>query len=333
MRIAFLHQPNDPYTQVRIKYFVSKGYEVYSIVFNSGITQKQKSGVKIFLLPNKLLVKIPFFKRFVYYKNIQEITFTHHIDIFYVVSALNSLYLKASSAKSNILEIQGSDIIKDPINYPFLKPFYKVFWKYADRIIADSQLALNKAQPYMTDNINEIIEIGIDLSIFNPSVKKGLVRKKYHLNNRPIVFHSRSIKKLYNLGTIIKSILIVRERIPDVCFLFTGDMDDLNKESKKFIESQDLHHNIIFCGRLIHETEIKYFYADANLVVSVPSSDSSPFSVYEAMATKTPVIVSELPWYKNKFIPGKHLITVPVKDEIFLAKAIIEILNNEVVLD
>ena len=33
MKLAFLHQPNDPYSEVRINYFISKGFDVYSITF------------------------------------------------------------------------------------------------------------------------------------------------------------------------------------------------------------------------------------------------------------------------------------------------------------
>jgi glycosyltransferase involved in cell wall biosynthesis len=78
---------------------------------------------------------------------------------------------------------------------------------------------------------------------------------------------------------------------------------------------------------------MKYYNIDADLMVSIPSSDSSPFSVYEAMAVKTPVIVSDLPWFKGKFINGKHLIAVPAQDEMVLAQSIIKLINKEVELD
>ena len=63
MKIAFLYQPNDPYTEVRIKYFVSKGYEVFSIVFNTKVKQKPLLGVTIIPLHYNPLAKIPFLKR------------------------------------------------------------------------------------------------------------------------------------------------------------------------------------------------------------------------------------------------------------------------------
>jgi glycosyltransferase involved in cell wall biosynthesis len=215
-----------------------------------------------------------------------------------------------------------------------LKTFYRILWKYADGITQDSELAKQKAKVYLPENVvNETIEIGVDFNVFNPSIEKGSIRKKYNLGGRPIIFHSRSIAKIYNLDTIIRSIPIVREQVSKICYLFTGDFESLNQGSKKYIIDHNLHNNVIFCGRLDHETEMKFYYADADITVSVPSSDSSPFSVYEAMATKTPVIVSDLPWLDGKFTHGKHLLTVPVQNELALAAAIINLINNEVILD
>ena len=334
MRIVFLHQPNDPYAETRIKYFVAKGHEVYSLVFNKGIVPKVITGVKLEVLPVKLFLKIPFAKRILYSKEIKVFTVNNKIDVFYVISALNSYYLKSSKAECNILEIQGSDVITQPQRFPVLKLFYKRYWKYADGITQDSRLAQSRGKPYMPEGIlNETIEIGIDFEVFNPNVTKGLVREKFNLKNRPLIFHPRSIKKVYNLDTIIKSIPVVKKQFRDVCFMFTGYIESLNRKTRNFIKENNLNENIIFCGRLDHETEMKYYYKDADLVLSVPSSDSSPFSVYEAIATKTPVIISDLPWYKGKFIPHKHIAIVPPEDCEKLSKMIIQVLKGERYLD
>ena len=103
MRIAFLHQPNDPYTETRIKYFLSKGHNVFSIVFNKKIKQKPYDGLTIINLPKHFINRIPFVKRYIYAFNIRTITKEKDIDVFYVISALNCLYLLASSAKRNVL--------------------------------------------------------------------------------------------------------------------------------------------------------------------------------------------------------------------------------------
>lgn len=334
MRIAFLHQPDDPYAEVRIKYFVSKGHDVYSIVFPKKVKQKHIEGVKIIALPEILVNRIPVLKRFLYGRRIRQLTCHFQIDIFYVISALNSLYLWASEAKRNVLEIQGSDVIIAPQKTGMIKKFYKYFWKYADAITQDSQLSETCGRQFMPAGIlNETIEIGVDFQIFNENIEPGAITKKFNLNNRPIVFHSRNMTKLYNVDTLIESLPIVKKQFGNICYILTGNKNDLTKKSQKLLKQKQLDENIIFCGRLDHTSEIKYYYKDADVVVSVPSSDSSPFSVYEAMATKTPVIVSDLPWFTGKFIPNKHLLPVPVRNSTLLAEAIIKVLGKKVQLD
>ncbi len=335
MRIAFLHQPNDPYTEVRIKYFLSKGHDVYSIVFFKREKQKCIKGLKIIELPNLILHKIPFMKRIMYGFHIRKYTNNNDIDILYIVSALNSFYLMISKAKQNFLEIQGSDVIRGPKRFPLLGLYYKLFWRFADGITQDSLLAQEKGKEYFPKKkiINEIIEIGVNFSVFNTNIDKGTVRKKNELCNRPIVFHSRGQKSIYNVDVLIESLPIVKKQFNDVCYILTGNKNDFDDRIINIIKEKQLENNIIFCGRLDHVKEMKYYYMDADVTVSIPSSDSSPFSVYESMATKTPVIVTELPWLKGKFISGKHLLAVPVRESTVLAKSIIQLICNPVSLD
>ena len=330
MRIAFLHQPNDPYTQVRIKYFVSQGHDVYSIVFHKEKRQIPIPGVTIIPLLKKKVSNFPFAKRIIYAKKIQELTSENNIDVLYIISALNSYYLKASSAKKNILEIQGSDVILSPRRFPFLKLFYKYYWKYANGITQDSKLAQEKGLKYgASSSNNEVIEIGVNFSVFNKNIEKGIARKKLGIKDEFFVFSSRGMRDLYNIDIIIKAIPKVKEYFPNVKFVFAANYGELPKRMNSFINENNLSENILVTGWIDHDTEMPFYCCDADVVVSVPSSDSSPFSVYEAMATMTPVIVSDLPWLKDKFKSEINLITVPVKDSKALSYKIIEVLNNK----
>jgi len=240
-----------------------------------------------------------------------------------------------SQSKKTVVENQGSDVLRAPEFYPWLKIIYKLFYRYADAVIQDSKIAQDAGLKYgAPDKNNEVIEIGVDFSVFNNKVAKGVARKKLGLTaDEPIIFSSRGMKTLYNIDTIIKSIPKVKEQFPDAKYVFTANYGSFSKEMENFISSNDLNGNIIFSGWLDHANEMPFFYKDSDVVVSVPSSDSSPFSVYEAMATLTPVIVSDLPWLKDKFKQGKHLLTVRVQDENQLAEQVLKVLRGECSLD
>jgi len=209
-----MHQPNDPYAEARIRYFLAEGHEVYSIVFFKKEKQKSIRGLKTIEIPNLILNNFPFVKRFVYGYHVWKNT--HSMDILYVINALNCFYLFASAAKRNVLEVQGSDVLLTPKKFPILKYYYRLFWRFSDGITQDSKLAREKGRYYSLNNkvLNEIIEIGVDFEVFNPDIDKGIIRKKYELDNRPIIFHSRSLKILYNPDILISSLPIVKKNIP-----------------------------------------------------------------------------------------------------------------------
>ena len=64
------------------------------------------------------------------------------------------------------------------------------------------------------------------------------------------------------------------------------------------------------------------YYNAADLVISIPDSDSSPKTVYEAMFCKKPVIVSDLDWVyeilgdKNCIIKVDHKNNETIRDSI-----------------
>ena len=336
LKIAFLHRANDPYTLERIKYFSRQNHDVYSISFSIGGYQSKIEGVNVIRLKKYFIDKIPFVKRFSHYFELRKILKKIKPDVLHVVSALNLFYTKTKYCKIKIMENQGSDVIKAPLQHKYLIPYYKHYYKRVDGIIQDSKIAFENGIKYGATNnpeLNKIIEIGIDFSIFNKDVPIGVIRGKYNLVNEKIIFHSRAIDELYNIDIIITSILKVRKEFPNCRYILTTSLEKLGTELRKLITLNNLETNILFVGYQDRINSLKYFYRDADVNISVPSSDSSPFSVYESMACMTPNIVTDLPWLYSKFIPGKHLITCPIRDAEILACRISEVLNGKHTID
>jgi glycosyltransferase involved in cell wall biosynthesis len=70
------------------------------------------------------------------------------------------------------------------------------------------------------------------------------------------------------------------------------------------------------------------FYNLADAVVSVPSTDGFPVTVLEASACEAPLVVSELPYCAEWFVPGENGLIVPVRDAAALADAVIALCRN-----
>jgi glycosyltransferase involved in cell wall biosynthesis len=61
--------------------------------------------------------------------------------------------------------------------------------------------------------------------------------------------------------------------------------------------------------------------------VSIPSSDSSPRSAWEALACGCPLVVSDLPWVHELIEPDRHAAVVPI-DADAVAAAIERLLTE-----
>jgi glycosyltransferase involved in cell wall biosynthesis len=214
----------------------------------------------------------------------------------------------------------------------WLRILYRFCYKYADGVIQDSITAQLAGLKYgARKENNKVITCGVDPDCFNSNVKKKVFRKKYKISNdTKIVFSPRSLTPLYNIDIIIQSIPIVKKEIPDVMYIFTGlHTNDLQK-LVKLAASLDIGENIEFVGSVNWIEQMKYYYIDSDLVISIPSSDSWPASVLEAMACGIPVIISELPWYKGIFDENEDLVTVSIGDKVALAETTINILNGKI---
>jgi glycosyltransferase involved in cell wall biosynthesis len=79
-------------------------------------------------------------------------------------------------------------------------------------------------------------------------------------------------------------------------------------------------------GKVSYE-EMAAYYRAADVCVSLTSSDSSPRSIWEAMACAAPCILSDLPWVEELIEPGRDAVTVPV-DAGAMATAVLDLLAD-----
>ena len=146
MRICFLHKPNDSYILSRARYFVENGHQVYSIYFAS---EKLGSHTSIGWCETTSLGRssalfAKYLNRFLFPLKIKRFTREHDIDIFHINGMLNSFYFPFSCAKKQVIENQGSDVLRTADLYPLIKLLYRFFYRFVDAVIQDSKVAQKK---------------------------------------------------------------------------------------------------------------------------------------------------------------------------------------------
>lgn len=225
------------------------------------------------------------------------------------------------------MENNGSDVILAS-NDSKLRKRYELAYKLCKGVVQDSYVAQQAGIKLGAPSINnEIIELGIDTSVFNPDVEKGVFKKKYNIpKDAKVIFSPRTLRPLCNIGEIIDTIKPVLEQYPNTYYVFCSQIRNITYENR--IKQEGLNNHVIYLGYIDNEKEMPYIYRDSDIVISIPNSDSSPRSVYEAMACGSNVIVSDLPWIGDKFTNNKELYIVKLHDEEELLNRIMNILSG-----
>ena len=329
LNIAFLGNQWLPHTYERMDALKDRGHKVYLFTWP---LEENKTGENIFLLPCPNLINKKGLIKYLIpnIRELKKLIKTYNIDVIHIMGIVNGIYSFFIRSIKIVVEHNGSDILLVPKQLPYYKYYYKLIYFFIDGVIQDSAVSKNAGiRLGAPKKNNEIIDIGVDLNIFNQEIEKNIIRSKYNIRkDQKIILHPRGFRELYNPDIIINSINTVKKLYPDIVYIFCGYYDHHNNYEDK-VKEMGIENNVMFVGHVDRIKELPYYYSDADVVLSIPSSDSSPLSVFEAMACATPVIVSDLPWLNHKFSNYSPKI-VPVRDAHKLSEAIIEVLSDPV---
>jgi glycosyltransferase involved in cell wall biosynthesis len=203
----------------------------------------------------------------------------------------------------------------------------------ADRLrLLAGRIALRRSRVAMADSralLDRLVELGapreatvllnwgVDLDAFAPvNGARPELRRSLGLGTGPVVLSPRSLTPVYNPETILAAFARVAEARPGAELV-------LKHMGVKPVAAAP---GVRVIGHVPYERMAAYYQA-ADVCLSIPSSDSSPRSVWEAMACGCPVVVSDLPWVRELIAPGRDALVVPVEPEA-VAAAILRVLDD-----
>jgi glycosyltransferase involved in cell wall biosynthesis len=115
----------------------------------------------------------------------------------------------------------------------------------------------------------------------------------------PTVLSFRAGTQLYNLDVVLDAFRILRKRIADAALVLVHGDAPLAGSVRASLRGLEVDSRVQVVGHVAHSEMPKYLRA-ADAGVSVPSSDGSPSSVWEALACGLPVILSDLPQIEER---------------------------------
>lgn len=176
----------------------------------------------------------------------------------------------------------------------FIRPIAKYSVKHLKKIIANDTFFLKFVQsemPQHRDKI-EVIFNYVNTEIFNP--KQQRVFEGFRFIGKSLIFYPRNFG--YGRGGInsVKAMKIVAEKYPDVVLIMAGDGPE-KKYCEKYVTQNKLESNVVFIGHIDHFKQMPEWFAECNItIIPSVSTEGTSLSCLEAMATKKPVIVTNI---------------------------------------
>lgn len=202
-----------------------------------------------------------------------------------------------------------------------------MYYNQCDYVTCPSQYALNELRKNGLKSSAKFISNGIDVASFK-KVPATQVKKKYKIKG-PMLLSVSRIGFEKNIIHMLRSFNIMLRRVPDATLMLVGDgpqMDEVKEEVNKL----GLKDNIVFAGKIKHDTLVKSgIYGACDLFVITSVTETGPITVLEAMANGKPCVgvnATNLPFL---IIDGKTGAIVDQKDQYAFADACADLLLDK----
>lgn len=169
------------------------------------------------------------------------------------------------------------------------------------------------------------VDLGVDLERFRPIDPAGRARARRELGlppAGPVILSVRAPTELYNLDVVVAGFRLLRTRMPDATLVLAHGDVELPASLWGALSALDG----VVVGDVSHAEMPRYVRA-ATVAISIPASDGSPNSVWEALAGGVPMVVSDLPQIGERFVGSDALALVEPRAEA-VARALREIVTD-----
>jgi glycosyltransferase involved in cell wall biosynthesis len=173
----------------------------------------------------------------------------------------------------------------------------------------------------------EVVRWGLDMEAYAPGDRAAARDALGVDHDGPLVASVRGLDPLYNPLLLLEAFGRVHQRRPNTRLLLKNQKQHVTTKTTRAIEQLGLRGAVIMIGNVPAE-RMPDVYRAADVVVSIPSSDSSPRSVWEALACGSSVVVSDLPWAREDLVDGKHALLAEL-EPLAVAEAIEGALDDE----
>jgi glycosyltransferase involved in cell wall biosynthesis len=242
---------------------------------------------------------------------------------------VNGWHAFISGFRPYVVSVWGSDVFITPRTSRKAALFARMALRSADLVLAGSQ-SLAEAAISLGARRDRAVSVpsGVDRARFRPGPDPAELRARLGLAGRRVVFSPRAMKPLYRHAVVVDALTHLPN---DVVALMVGYLADAAELEAVQRRARDLGvgDRLVIVPAIAH-SEMPDFYRLAEVVVSVPASDSTPITLFEALACDRPVVAADLPAVRELIGRLDPAALVPVDDPVLTATAIARVLDLSV---
>lgn len=321
MRLCIIANPNSIHTQRWVRFFAQRGHEVH-LVGPNPVTVALPAGILFHDLTQ--VTNRRKFRFAVWSVTLRRLLRAIQPDVLHAHQVTGAGWLGAGSGfRPFLVTSWGSDLLVSARRSPTQRRLARLVLHRADYVTCVSQPLAEAARALGVDATRvEVVHWGVDTEVFQPVAASR--------QQAPLVLSIRAVRPIYNPLVIAQAIPAVLAQRPDARFVIrTYSVDaGLLAEFERIVTAAGASSAVEYVGDLPDDNAIAELYRQAEVVVSVPSSDGTPQSVLEAMACGAAPVVSDLPSLQDWLRPGVEGLFVPVGDAAALTEAILRLLDD-----
>jgi glycosyltransferase involved in cell wall biosynthesis len=172
----------------------------------------------------------------------------------------------------------------------------------ADLLLAKS-VALRKDIAVYGDyeSKTHTVRWGIDAARFARDPARGeTLRRKLGLPQGPVLLSPRILSPLYNVHLMVEAMPEILAKRPDAILLISRHREDRDyaERLRQRVGELGLEKSVRFLEAVDHEG-MRDLLSLASVVVSIPLADGLPQTLFEALASGTPLVLGRLPAYEE----------------------------------
>lgn len=328
LRLAFMGDPNSVHTRRWLDWFAGQGHDVTLLdAFGTEVAAGFPVGVAVVpvraggpRLPGIRLLAARRALRAALAESGAQVLHAHFVRRYAWQAALSGFH-------PLVVSPWGSDILRAPARAVRTRWWNRFALRSADLVTVSSEGMRGAAlrAGARTDRI-QLIHHGVDTRAFAPGPADPALAERLRIGDAAVVVAPRALRPLYRQATIVDAVsrLVAAGRDLVLVMSARGADPTTLAEVRERATSGGIGDRLRVLDDVAHD-ELPALFRTADVVVSVPETDSFPVTLLEAMACARPIVASHLPAVTPVLLgidPRTEALLAPVGDVAATAAAI-----------